>query len=168
MKCIAITTLFFLCIQAAAQNEPLTAVSQYTSLSVQQIDSLAATIDSTKGLRTAISDGEVRPAGKKKPKGGFSDTYYVKPVTNQLLMVFNEVYLFTTDLTTYYFYNNNLILVKKTSHNKDQVELLKGRYYFDNGVLFNKLEEGKPLSKPEVFLQNAARYLKDAKTMFPY
>jgi hypothetical protein len=59
-----------------------------------------------------------------------------------------------------------LILVKRTSHNKDQVEVRNGRYYFDNGVLFNRQEEGKPLTRPEVFLQDAARYLKDAKTMF--
>jgi hypothetical protein len=142
------------------------AVGQHNQFTVHQIDSLVAIIDTTSGLRTAISDGEIMQKGKRRPKGGFADTYYARPVTNQLLMVFNEIYFYTTDLTTFYFYNDNLILVKITRRNKDQVEILNGRYYFDNGALLNKKEEGKPLSKPELFLQEAARYQKDVKTMF--
>src|SRR5690349_4449266 len=94
MRLIAITTLLFLWVQASAQNELLTAANQHTPLSVQQIDSLAATIDTTSGLRTAISDNIITLKGKRKPQGGSSDTYYIKPVTNQLLMVFNELYFF--------------------------------------------------------------------------
>lgn len=166
MRLIAITTLLFLWVQAAAQNELLTAANQHTPFSVHQIDSLVATIDTTSGLRTAISDGEIWAKGKRRHKGGFADTYYTRPVTSQLLMVFNEIYFSTIGLTSYYFYNDSLIFVKMTSHNKEQVEIMHGRYYFDNGVLINRQEEGKPLSKPEVFLHDAARYLRDAKTMF--
>jgi hypothetical protein len=143
------------------------ALGQHTRLSVHQIDSLAAIIDTTNGLRSAISDAIIRPKGKRKPVGGSSHTYYVKPVINQLLKVVNDVSFSTYDLTSYYFYNDNLIFVKTVSNSiKDNKQMLSGRYYFDNGVLINRQEEGMPLSKPEVFLQHAANYLKDVKTMF--
>jgi hypothetical protein len=166
MRLIAIATLFFLWVQAVAQNEPLTAANQHIPLSTHQIDSLAATIDTTRGLHTAISDNIITVKGKRKPQGGSSDTYYIKPVINQLLKVVNDLTFSTYDFTSYYFYNDSLILVTMTRHNKDRVEILNGRYYFDNGILISRQEEGKRLSKPEVFLQDAARYLKDAKTMF--
>jgi hypothetical protein len=142
-------------------------VGQNNPLSIHQIDSLAATIDTTKDLRTTISDGEIRPKGKKKPKGGFSDTYYVAPAANQLVKVEHGESLYTDNFASYYFYNDNLILVKTEFHNsKGPSFVLANRYYFYNGILFNKQEEGRPLSKPEALLQHAARYLEDVKNMF--
>ena len=143
------------------------AVGQVNPFSTHQIDSLAAAIDTTKDLRTAVSDGEFRVKGKKKAKGAFSDTYYVMPVVNQLVKVDHGESLYTANFASYYFYNNNLILVKTEFHDsKDDSIVRNNRYYFYNGILFNKQEVGKPINNPEASLQQAARYLEDARTLF--
>ncbi len=142
------------------------AVAQNNPLSTHQIDSLAAVIDTTKDLRTAVADGQFRVKGKKKPRGGFSDTYFAMPANNQLVKVDHGESLYTSNFASYYFYNDNLILVKTEFYDsKNDSTVRRNRYYFYNGVLFNKQEEGKPLNKPEGFLQHAARYLEDVKTL---
>ena len=143
------------------------AIGQNGRLSVKQIDSLASIIDSTKGRPTAISDGSIQPKGKRRPKGGFSDTYFLQKDTAKLLEVENGQSLFTNDFTTYYFHNDSLILVRTTIRDiKDGHEITSGRYYFDNGILLMKQEEGKPVSRPEIYRQDARRYLKDVKGLF--
>ncbi|MBO9202433.1 MULTISPECIES: hypothetical protein [Niastella] len=161
MKLITITTLILFSLQATAQNKPLSLTT--SQLSVKQIDSLAASIDTTNGLRTAITDGYQTPKGKRKPKTSFSDTYYAKPATLQLCKVEHGESLL---IEYFYFYNDSLVLVSTSTWTKDGQVVQSGRYYFSNGVLFSKKEEGSPLSKPEAFLQHAALYLKDVKTMF--
>lgn len=143
------------------------AVGQTNHFCISQIDSLALTIDTAKDVTTAITDGTMKPKGKRKPHGSFSDTYYLKSTTNKLTKVEHGESFFTQNLTTYYFYDNSLILVKTTERNlKDDEEILKGRYYFANGVLFERQEMGNPLTRPEAYLQHAGLYLKNIKGVF--
>jgi hypothetical protein len=142
---------------------------QTVQLSTTQIDSLVLSIDSTKGLRNAIVDGTLRPKGKRKPKGGFSDTYFITPTTKQLEKVERGESLFYTDFTTYYFYQDSLIFVSTVRHDitgDPDKEISRGQYYFLNGILVDRREQNKPLSRPEVFLQHARRYLSDVKSVF--
>jgi hypothetical protein len=142
---------------------------QATQLTINQIDSIVYSIDSTRNLRNAIVDGTLRPKGKRKPVGGFSDTYLIASTENRLLKVQHGASLFYLDLTTYYFFKDSLIFVKTVRHNiKDTTAntISSGQYYFSNGSLITRQEQGQPLTRPEVFLKDARRYLTDVKGIF--
>lgn len=139
------------------------AFGQSDLISAHQIDSVAAAIDTTKNLRSAVADGQFRVKGKKKPTGGFSDTYFVLPDNKQLVKVDHGETLYRDNFASYYFYNDNLILVKTEFHDVNPISVRNNRYYFYKGMLFFKQEQGKPINKPEAFLNHAAGYLEDAK-----
>jgi hypothetical protein len=145
------------------------ASGQTTKLSIVQIDSIVFSIDTTKGLHNAIADGMIRPKGKKKSRGSFSDTYLLLPSTQQLVKVEHGQYLFYTDYSTYYFFNDSLIFVRTRKCNivgDTTNEISSGRYYFRNGVLLDRKEIGEPAKQPEAFLSQARRYKIDARFVF--
>jgi hypothetical protein len=142
---------------------------QSKTLPANEIDSLTSAIDNTKGVAIAINQGTIVTQSTSKNSGGFSNAYFIDSITRQLLKVERHEALLTKDFTKYYFYNDSLILVTTSQHNvKNNKEILTGRYYFNNGMLLKKQEKGKPLSKPEAFLQPARLYIKDAYSMFNF
>ncbi len=51
------------------------------------MDSIIYSIETTRDVRNAIVDSLLRPKGKRKPKGGFSDTYLLSAKTQKLVKV---------------------------------------------------------------------------------
>jgi hypothetical protein len=157
----------FLLLASFLLTKPI--LGQSLQLSTPQIDSIVRSIDSTKELRNAVVDGILRPKGKRKPKGGFSDTYLIMPTTNKLVKVERGESLYYLDFTTYYLYQDSLIFVNTVRHNvagDPHKEVSSGAYYFLNGTLIDKRELNQPLSRPEVFLIHARRYLTEVKSVF--
>lgn len=142
---IKLATLLFL---LASANF---AVGQTLQLSIKQIDSIVYSIDTTRDVRNAIADGMLRPKGKRKPKGGFSDTYLLSAKTQKLIKVEHGQSLFFTDYSTYYFVNDSLVFVKTSRYNLSgdtTNKVSSGQYYFVNDILVDKNEEGKPVLAP--------------------
>ena len=142
--------------------------AQSDLLTKHQIDSIVSSIDSTKGLIDVVVDGFIRPKGKRKPKGGFSEIYFINKATNHLQKLERGAPQFYSDFTTYYFFKDNLILVntiRKNINDRTNIEISSGKYYFRNGELIDRQENGNPLSKPEAFLTHAKMYITDVKTL---
>ena len=142
---------------------------QTSQLSIKQIDSVVYSIDTTKEVQNAVADGTLRPKGKRKPKGGFSDTYLLSAKTHKLIKVEQGQSLFFTDYSTYYFFNDSLIFVKTSRCNLSgdtTNKISSGQYYFVNDILVDKKEKGKPASRPDVFTNHAKQYLIDVKNVF--
>lgn len=158
MKLLLLSPLLFIAILASGQAE---------QLSPKQIDSIVLSIDSMKELRTAILDGTLKPKGKRKPTGGFSDTYLIVPAIYQLVKVQRGQSPYYTEFTTYYFYKDSLIFVSATMYNlTDDKEVSTGQYYFQKGLVMERREQHIPLNRPELFLEHGRRYLADVKTIF--
>ena len=68
--------------------------------------------------------------------------------------------------TVYYFYQDSLIFAKIITYklrDKSHKQISSGKYYFWNGNLFDKQEDGKPAQNPEALLEHARHYIRDAK-----
>jgi len=145
---------------------PAFTIAQATTLSINQIDSMVAAIDSTKGLNTFISEGSVMRKGTHKIIGGFSDYFYSNN-SKVLLKVTNSFSAYTVEETDYYFHHDSLIFVRAVIHKTPRSpnkEITTGQYYFQNGVLIYKQERGKPYTRPEIFWKLAETYIADAKS----
>lgn len=145
------------------------ASGQTVRLSINQIDSIVYSTDTTKDVRNAIADGMLKPKGKRKPKGGFSDTYLLSAKTQKLLKVDHGQSLFFTDYSTYYFFNDSLVFVKTSRYHisgDTTNKVSSGEYYFINDILVDKKEKGIPAPRPDVFVNHARQYLADVKSVF--